>query len=181
VNREDRHFPPRHLPLREDIHTLGEMMGELLREQGGQAFYELAEHDRRAAIRRRAGDPAGWSELLERTRGRDPGLARELVRAFSTYFQLANVAGKVHRVRRRREYFREDSGKPQPGGVEDALAELGEPEPAGRPDHEPLAERLLEERDSPRDRRLRKAEPFGGAAEASPVGHPGEYQEVVRV
>jgi phosphoenolpyruvate carboxylase len=124
VNREDRHFPPRHLPLREDIHALGEMMGELLREQGGQAFYELAEHDRRAAIRRRAGDAGGWTELIERTRGREPGLARELVRAFSTYFQLANVAEKVHRVRRRREYFREDGGRPQPGGVEDALAEL---------------------------------------------------------
>jgi hypothetical protein len=74
-----------------------------------------------------------------------------------------------------------DLGGHLPRVLEDPLAELGEPEPAGRPDHEPFAERLLEERDPPRDRRLRKAEPFGGAAEASPVGHPGEYQEVVRV
>jgi phosphoenolpyruvate carboxylase len=107
VNREDRYFPPRHQPLRDDMQSLGELVGSLLREQGGQGLYELAEYDRRASVRRRAGDAGGWTELLERTSGRAPELARELVRAFSTYFQLANVAGK-----------------PQPGGVEDALAEL---------------------------------------------------------
>jgi phosphoenolpyruvate carboxylase len=57
-------------------------------------------------------------------RNRPPALARDLVRAFATWFQAVNVAEKVHRIRRRREYFLKDSQRPQPGGVEDAIAAL---------------------------------------------------------
>ncbi len=48
-------------------------------------------------------------ELRARVQGRRPELARDLLRAFAAYFQLANVAEKVHRIRRRREYFLADS------------------------------------------------------------------------
>jgi hypothetical protein len=64
---------------------------------------------------------------------------------------------------------------------EELLAELREAEATRRPDHEPLAETLFEDGDSPRDRRLRQSQPFGGAAEAPRVGDPGEDQEVVRL
>ncbi|MGB8692701.1 MAG: phosphoenolpyruvate carboxylase [Steroidobacteraceae bacterium] len=124
MNRDDLHFPPHHQPLRDDIHALGEVVGLVLREQGGAELYELAEQDRRVAIARRHGAAAAGEELRARVQGRRPELARDLVRAFSSYFQLANVAEKVHRIRRRREYFLEASDRPQPGGVEDALAEL---------------------------------------------------------
>jgi phosphoenolpyruvate carboxylase len=124
LNRDDIHFPPHHAPLREDIHALGEIVGSVLREQGGDELYELAEGDRRAAIRRREGTAAAAEALRVRVEGRQPQLARDLVRAFSSYFQLANVAEKVHRIRRRREYFLADSDRPQPLGVLDTLAEL---------------------------------------------------------
>ena len=124
VNRDDLHFPPQHQPLRDDIHALGEVVGLVLREQGGPELFELAEQDRRIAIARRQGVAGASEELRARVQGRRPELARDLVRAFSSYFQLANVAEKVHRIRRRREYFLADSDRPQPGGVEDALAEL---------------------------------------------------------
>ncbi|HZT56951.1 MAG TPA: phosphoenolpyruvate carboxylase, partial [Burkholderiaceae bacterium] len=123
MNRDDRHFPPHHSPLREDIHTLGELLGSVLREQGGDELYELTEGDRQSAIRRRTG--AGVAlELRARVQGRRPQLARDLLRAFATYFQLANVAEKVHRIRRRRQYFLADSGRPQPQGVLATLAAL---------------------------------------------------------
>jgi phosphoenolpyruvate carboxylase len=122
----DRHliqFPPKHLALREDVHQLGVLVGEMLREQGGDELYSLVEGDRREAIERRSADGA-TGPLAERVAGRVPAMARDLVRAFSTWFQAVNLAEKVHRIRRRREYFAADGGRPQPGGIEDALAQL---------------------------------------------------------
>jgi phosphoenolpyruvate carboxylase len=124
MNRENITFPARHTPLREDIHALGELMGEVLREQGGEELLSLVDQDRLTAIRWRGGVAGAGEALAVRVRGRPPRLARELVRAFSSYFQLVNVAEKVHRIRRRREYFQQDGDRPQPGGVEDTLAEL---------------------------------------------------------
>ena len=122
--RSDIHFPPKHEALREDVHALGMLVGEILREQGGRQLFELVELDRQAAIRRRDGDEPAHLELAASVRDRPPALASDLVRAFSMWFQAVNLAEKVHRIRRRREYFRRDSGRPQPAGVEDAVATL---------------------------------------------------------
>ena len=124
MSRSDIHFPPKHEALRDDVHALGALVGDILREQGGQELFELVEHDRVAAIQRRDGDEKAALELAARVRGRPPALARDLVRAFLTWFQAVNLAEKVHRIRRRRQYFLKDSQRPQPGGVEDAIAAL---------------------------------------------------------
>ena len=124
MNRDDLHFPPHHSPLREDIHTLGALVGSVLREQGGDELFELAEGDRQTAIRRRSGGAGVALELRARVQGRRPELARDLLRAFATYFQLANVAERVHRIRRRRQYFLADSGRPQPQGMVATLTEF---------------------------------------------------------
>src|SRR5580693_6319987 len=117
-------FPTRHHPLRDDIQTLAELTDEVLREQGGEELWQLVEQDRITAARWRDGVAGAAEALAVRVRGRPPRVARELVRAFSAWFQLINVAEKVHRIRRRREYFQQDGDRPQPGGVEDALSEL---------------------------------------------------------
>jgi len=124
LNRSDIHFPPKHEPLRDDVHALGALVGEILREQGGEQLFELVELDRVAAIRGRAGSHEARVELAACVRDRPPVLARDLVRAFATWFQVVNLAEQVHRIRRRREYFLKDSQRPQPGGVEDAIAAL---------------------------------------------------------
>ncbi|MGH8200641.1 MAG: phosphoenolpyruvate carboxylase [Steroidobacteraceae bacterium] len=124
MSRSDIHFPPKHEALREDVHALGTLVGEILLEQGGLQLFELVELDRQAAIRRRNGDEQARLELTASVRDRPPQLARDLVRAFSMWFQAVNLAEKVHRIRRRRTYFRQDSGRPQPSGVEDAVAAL---------------------------------------------------------
>ena len=123
VIRSDIQFPPEHAALREDVHALGELIGEILREQGGQPLFDLVELDRRAAIARREGDEQARLELAASVRDRPPELARDLVRAFSMWFRTVNLAENVHRVRRRREYFR-STDHPQPGGVRSAIAQL---------------------------------------------------------
>jgi phosphoenolpyruvate carboxylase len=123
MQRHDIQFPPKDAALREDVHELGGLVGEVLREQGGEELFALVEGDRVAAIRRREGDPGGAEELTIRVRSRPPAVARDLVRAFSTWFQAVNLAEKVHRIRRRRQYFLSGSG-PQPQGVGDCLAKL---------------------------------------------------------
>jgi len=121
--RQSIQFPVKDLGLREDVHALGALIGEMLRDQGGEEFFKLVEGDRLAAIRRREGDAAGGAELQSRTMGRSPSAATDLTRAFSIWFQAVNTAEKVHRVRRRRQYLN-DSSTSQPGGIADCIARL---------------------------------------------------------
>jgi len=123
MQRTDIQFPAKDAALREDVHELGAMVGDVLREQGGAKLFELVEGDRTAAIRRREGAPEGALELKIRAADRPPAVARDLARAFSTWFQVVNLAEKVHRIRRRRQYF-VGASTPQPTGVEAALVTL---------------------------------------------------------
>jgi phosphoenolpyruvate carboxylase len=86
--------------LRADIRRLGELLGETLVRQEGQELLDLVEEVR--ALTRT--DGAAASALLEKT---EPETAAKLVRAFSTYFHLANVSEQVHRGRR----FAEDRAR----------------------------------------------------------------------
>jgi len=124
VRRDDIQFPAKHSALRDDVHVLGALVGDVLKEQGGDALFDLVEKDRRLSIRRRAGDKEAAAELSVQLRGRAPQVARDLARAFSTWFRVVNLAEKVHRIRRRRGYFIEASERAQPGGVEAALDAL---------------------------------------------------------
>src|SRR5262245_20453656 len=120
--RSDIFFPLKDADLREDVHDLGALVGEVIREQGGEALFQAVEGDRQAAIARRQGDRDGAVQLVARTREVAPAEARDLVRAFSTWFEMVNMAEKVHRIRRRRQYMNE--GTTQPGGIVDAVGKL---------------------------------------------------------
>ena len=56
--RQSIQFPAKDAGLRDDVHALGALIGETLRDQGGEEFFTLVEGDRLAAIRRREGDAA---------------------------------------------------------------------------------------------------------------------------
>src|ERR1700688_3985330 len=121
--RQSIQFPVKDAGLREDVHALGVLIGEMLRDQGGEEFFKLVEDDRLAAIRRREGDAASGARLEQRTMNRSPSAATDLTRAFSIWFLAVNTAEKVHRVRRRRQYLN-DSSTSQPGGIADCIARL---------------------------------------------------------
>lgn len=124
ISRKDLVFADKDIALRKDVRILGAMVGDLLREQGGDRFFELVETARRSAIARREGQLSS-EELAETVSGLDAPAAQNFIRAFSTYFQLVNTAEKVHRIRRRRDYMRENDAH-QPHGIYDMLAQFKE-------------------------------------------------------
>ncbi len=115
-------FLPHDQGLRDDVRRLGTLVGEMLAEQEGDAFLDQVESIRRAAIQRRESD-ASMDDLASHLAGLDGDLAHTLTRAFSTYFQVVNLAERVHRIRRHRDYQRAGAG-PQPDGLEAVLAEM---------------------------------------------------------
>ena len=118
----DIDLPPTDALLREDVKRLGALVGEILAEQVAPEFLAEVETLRIAAIRRReAGAPI--EELSRRLDGLPLDRAELLVRAFASYFQAVNLAERVHRIRRRRDYQRLGEA-PQPGGLEDSLRQL---------------------------------------------------------
>ena len=123
LRRQDIMFEDKDQALRDDVRTLGAMVGELIREQGGADLFEFVESARIRSIRRREDNERPGEELAELVRNLEPEHALQVIRSFSTYFQMVNTAEKVHRIRRRREYLR-DVGNYQPGGLEDTLVKL---------------------------------------------------------
>ena len=123
VRRADIFFPEKDQALRHDVHRLGELVGEVVSEQGGEELFDLVESARRASIAHREGDAKALEQLQQLLGTLAPETATEFIRAFSTYFQVVNLAEKVHRIRRRRAYLR-DAATPQPRGFEDIIARL---------------------------------------------------------
>jgi phosphoenolpyruvate carboxylase len=118
-------FEPKDAPLRRDINLLGRVLGRVLIEQEGQGLFETEEEIRTLCKRLRFDyDP----ELDARLRGRidamSVGELRRIVRAFSVYFQLVNIAERYHRVRRRRQYEASPENPPQRASLASALARL---------------------------------------------------------
>jgi len=123
LRRQDITFEHKDEALRHDVHMLGALIGELLKEQGGDELFEFVEKARLQSIRRREGNELPGDGLADSIRDLDLSLAMEVIRSFSTYFQMVNTAEKVHRIRRRREYLQE-VGHYQPGGLEETLVRL---------------------------------------------------------
>jgi phosphoenolpyruvate carboxylase len=91
------------LPLREDIRLLGRILGDTLREHEGEEAFSLIESIRQTAIRfRRGGDAAARRELEQTLDLLDPERTIAVVRAFSFFSLLANIAEDQHHNRRNR-------------------------------------------------------------------------------
>ena len=109
------------LPLREDIRLLGRLLGDAVRDQEGEAVFELVEQTRQAAVRfareGQAEDRARLHTLLDTL---PPPVMLSVVRAFAYFLQFANIAEDTHRARRRRVHEMEGS-PPREGTLAFAL------------------------------------------------------------
>ncbi|MBL8378536.1 MAG: phosphoenolpyruvate carboxylase [Burkholderiales bacterium] len=95
---------PLDLPLREDIRLLGRILGDTLREQEGAEAFATIERVRQLAVRFRRDNDAEARRRLTALLNR---LSRDrtvsVVRAFSYFSHLANIAEDVHTGRQHRQ------------------------------------------------------------------------------
>jgi phosphoenolpyruvate carboxylase len=121
-----------HQPLRDDVRLLGELLGQVLREQEGDELFQRVERVRALAKSARSG--AGDFETLAEDLASMPvEAALPIARAFAHFLNLANIAEQHHRIRRRRAYLRDPSASPQRGSCGDVFPRLiaGGLSPAG--------------------------------------------------
>jgi phosphoenolpyruvate carboxylase len=113
-----------HRALRDDVRLLGELLGETLRRQEGQALFERVERVRALAKRTRESSADGFEGLADELRSMPVESALPIARSFAHFLNLANVAEQHHRVRRRRAYQRDPRARPQPASIEETLPRL---------------------------------------------------------
>ncbi len=118
--------------LRADVRLLGEVLGEVLVEYGGQALLDDVVTLRRLVIAAHDGDAPGADDDLsgEQAAAKAEALvsswplarAEEVARAFAVFFHLVNLAEEYHRKRIMRRSG--SSAQPVPGGVGAAVEEI---------------------------------------------------------
>jgi phosphoenolpyruvate carboxylase len=94
-------------PLAREVKLLGALLGQVIAEQDGEELLRLVERVRRLTIDlRRTGRSVHRRELLRLLQSADDAQLEALIRAFSLYFHLTNLAEEKHRVRRLRQRAR---------------------------------------------------------------------------
>ncbi len=110
-------------PLQEDIRLLGRILGDIIREQEGAAAFTLIEQVRQLSVGfRRDHDPEADRQLKALLTSLSTGQTVSVIRAFTYFSHLANLAEDRHHLRRRA--IHERAGSAQEGSIEVAFARL---------------------------------------------------------
>ncbi|HEY0855827.1 MAG TPA: phosphoenolpyruvate carboxylase [Albitalea sp.] len=112
-------------PLVDDIRLLGRILGDVIREQEGKAAFELVERVRQLSVAYRLKSDAQAGRALDRLLKNLSGdQTVSVIRAFSYFSHLANIAEDRHHVRRRDHHERQ--GHLQEGSLAMSLERLAE-------------------------------------------------------
>ncbi|PWC80314.1 phosphoenolpyruvate carboxylase [Azospirillum sp. TSH100] len=110
-------------PLREDIRLLGRILGDTVRSQEGEAVFDIVERIRQTSIRfHREEDQGARKELEGILNSLSPPQTARVVRAYSFFSHLANIAEDQHHIRRTRAHALAGSA-PREGTMAHALDE----------------------------------------------------------
>lgn len=110
-------------PLIDDIRLLGRILGDVIREQEGVAAYELVEQVRKLSVAfRRDADQEADRALKKLLKSLSGDQTVSVIRAFTYFSHLANLAEDRHHIRRRTVHER--AGDTQEGSIEVAMARL---------------------------------------------------------
>jgi phosphoenolpyruvate carboxylase len=125
--------PAKDHPLRRDVRSLGAILGQVLVDQAGPELFESVEELRRLMIEhretvRRNPERASSSALMAKAQEivsqMDLARAYQVTKAFSTYFELTNLAETNHRKRRRRAGKLDAEQLPLPGSFRGTLLRM---------------------------------------------------------
>src|ERR1700730_4822336 len=112
-------------PIAREVKLLGALLGQVIVEQAGPELLDLVERVRARTIAlRREDDPAERASLSDELEGLDLARTGDLVRSFSLYFQLVNLAEERHRVRTLRRRGRAAGDGVLDDSVADAVLRL---------------------------------------------------------
>src|SRR6476619_4847433 len=118
-------LPDRERALRDDIRLVGRVLGDTIRQQQGEAVFATVERIRQISIAfRREGDAAARRELEATLNSLSHERTIEVVRAFSYFSHLANIAEDQHSIRCMRAQTQGGAAGPSPGTIQDTLARL---------------------------------------------------------
>jgi len=96
--------------LRNDVKMLGNILGEILVFHGGKELFDQVETIREMTKSiRKEFDTDTYHKLKEKIGGLNPPMRQQVIRAFSIYFYIINIAEQNHRIRRRRQYLLEEN------------------------------------------------------------------------
>ncbi|WP_342616854.1 phosphoenolpyruvate carboxylase [Rhodoferax sp. GW822-FHT02A01] len=110
-------------PLVEDIRLLGRILGDVIREQEGVEAYELIEQIRKLSVAfRRDADHEADKALKKLLKSLSGDQTVSVIRAFTYFSHLANLAEDRHHIRRRAVHER--AGETQEGSIEVAMSRL---------------------------------------------------------
>ena len=110
-------------PLIQDIRLLGRILGDVIREQEGGPVFERVEQIRQLSVAfRRNADPQADRALKRLLKSLSGDETVKVIRAFTYFSHLANLAEDRHHIRRREVHER--SGSSQEGSIDVALARL---------------------------------------------------------
>ena len=116
---------PQEQPLIDDIRLLGRLLGEVIREQEGKKAFDLIERIRQLSVTFRRHDDDEADKMLKRIlRQLSDEQAVSVIRAFTYFSHLANLAEDRHYIRRR--VFHERAGHQQKGSLGLAFTRLSQ-------------------------------------------------------
>jgi phosphoenolpyruvate carboxylase len=112
-------------PLIDDIRLLGRILGDVIRQQEGKATYERIEQIRKLSVAfRRDADESADLQLKKLLKALPSDQAVSVIRAFTYFSHLANLAEDRHHIRRRAVHER--AGDLQIGSLDMTLSRLRE-------------------------------------------------------
>ena len=114
-------------PLQEQVRIVGNLLGEVLKEQEGEVVFDAVEHLRRGYISLRHKDDADKRhQLTAYIKALSSHKLKQITRAFNVFYILSNIVEEDYLHRERRKLYKKDDEKLWQGSFLNTVSEIKE-------------------------------------------------------